>query len=231
MKKYRNILFDLDHTLWDFNRNSEETLDQLYHEYGLAHYEKFQYEEFIEKFREVNNRLWDLYDKNAIDKLKLRKERFRIIFDELDFSNNEVADTIGNEYFRICPEKIHLVPHTTEVLEYLQDRYSMYILTNGFSETQYKKMAFSKLQKYFIRVITSEEAGYKKPDPEIFEYALQVMGAKNEECIMVGDNIKTDIKGAIHAGMDIIFFNPEGISHSEKVTHEINSLLELKELL
>ena len=231
MKKYRYILFDLDHTLWDFKKNSEETLGQLYDDYRLSDSARFSREDFSEKFWEINNRLWNLYDKDAIDKHKLREERFRLIFDELQYNNYDMADKIGDDYLRICPEKINLIPHTTEVLEYLHKRYSMYILTNGFPDTQYKKMSFSRLEKYFNKLITSEEAGHKKPNPEIFEYALRVMNAKNEECIMVGDNIETDIKGAISAGMDIIFFNPEGIRHNEKVTHEISSLLELKELL
>ena len=144
MKKYRYILFDLDHTLWDFNRNSEETLHQLYNDYGLAQFNKFTCEEFVDKFREVNIRLWELYDKDAIDKLKLRTDRFRIIFDELNFRNDEIAHHIGEDYLRICPEKMHLVPHTTEVLDYLHNHYSMYILTNGFSETQNKKMTFRR---------------------------------------------------------------------------------------
>ena len=231
MKKYRYILFDLDHTLWDFNKNSEETLYQLYDVYHLGNTVQFGRELFVEKFREVNNRLWDLYDRDAIDKLKLRTERFRIIFNELNSENNETADKIGDDYLRICPEKIHLIPHTGEVLDYLHKRYRLYVLTNGFSETQFKKMAFSKLEKYFVRMITSEEAGHKKPKPEFFEYAFRVVGAGKEECIMVGDNLETDIKGAIGAGLDIIFYNPQKIPHTEKVTHEITSLLELKDLL
>ena len=217
--------------MWDFNRNSEETLYQLYDAYRLRDYGRFSREEFAGKFREVNKRLWELYDHDAIDKLKLREDRFRMIFDELKFSHHGIADQVGNDYLRICPEKIHLIPHAIEVLDYLHEKYDLYILTNGFSETQYKKVVFSRLGKYFKKLITSEEAGHKKPHPEIFEYALRVMGAGSDECIMVGDNIETDIRGALGAGMDIIFFNPDRIRHTEKVTSEITSLQELKGLL
>jgi YjjG family noncanonical pyrimidine nucleotidase len=231
LKTYKYILFDLDHTLWDFNKNSAETLVQLYDIYRLGDHKKFTRDDFVEKFSEVNLRLWELYDRNEIDKSKLRLDRFRIIFDELNFAGDELAAKIGDDYLRLCPEKVNLIPNAVEVLEYLRKRYSLYILTNGFSETQYRKLAFSRIEKYFHKMITSEEAGHKKPSPGIFQYALTVIGAESRECIMVGDNIETDIRGAIGSGMDIVFFNPEKLSHSEKVTYEINSLLDLKNIL
>ena len=168
MRKYRYILFDLDHTLWDFNRNSEETLYQLYDDYHLVGLEKFSRKDFVEKFQDVNNRLWDMYDKDAIDKLKLRKDRFRLIFDELKFHNYSIADKIGDDYFRVCPEKIHLIPHTTEVLEYLRKHYSLYILTNGFSETQFRQIMIcltwiAPYSTCFVRLVEKKSLLPKKP--------------------------------------------------------------------
>ena len=149
MKTYKYILFDLDHTLWDFNKNSAETLVQLYDIYRLGDYHKFTRDEFVEKFGEANIRLWELYDRNEIGKSKLRLDRFRIIFEELNFSGDDIAANIGDDYLRLCPEKANLIPNAVEVLEYLSERYLLYILTNGFSETQYRKLAFSRIEKYF----------------------------------------------------------------------------------
>ena len=81
------------------------------------------------------------------------------------------------------------------------------------------------------KIITSEDAGHKKPNRGIFDYALEILGAGSRDCIMVGDNIETDIRGAINFNLDIIFFNPGKIPHDEKVTYEITSLMELKQIL
>src|SRR5690606_41921638 len=76
MKPYKHIFFDLDHTLWDFEKNSEETLYTLYHEFGLASFEKFDCDSFYKKYKFVNHLLWDLYNKGKIDQKELREARF-----------------------------------------------------------------------------------------------------------------------------------------------------------
>jgi len=231
MKHYKHILFDLDHTLWDFERNSSETIHQLYKSYQLEKYNLFSEPEFLKKFKEINSRLWNLYDLNEIDKEYLREERFRLVLGELGLKNDKVADKLSRDYLTICPAKEHVIPHAYEVLAYLKDRYQLHIITNGFVDIQDKKLHHSKLRDYFKNIITSEGAGHKKPNRGIFDYALDILGASNKDCIMVGDNIETDIRGAINFNIDIIFFNPDRISHEEKVTYEITSLMELKEIL
>jgi putative hydrolase of the HAD superfamily len=229
--KYRHILFDLDHTLWDFERNSSETLQQLYGHYHLSERGNFSIPDFAQKFRDVNRRLWNLYDLNKIDRDYLRDERFRLVLSELGLKDNDLAAALSRDYLAICPSKEHVIPHAFEVLDYLKERYQLHIITNGFVDVQHLKLTYSKLKKYFTNIITSETAGHKKPDRGIFDYAMELIGTGNRDCIMVGDNIETDIRGAICYQMDIIFFNPDRISHDEKVTHEITSLAELKDIL
>lgn len=231
MKKYNHILFDLDHTLWDFEKNSAETLSQLYDAFHLSKYGKMNREDFISKFREVNAQLWSLYDQNRIGKEYLRDERFKLIFEGFGVKEDETAKRLGRDYLRICPEKEHVMPHAYEVLEYLSGRYRLHIVTNGFRDVQSRKLAFSRLGNYFTRIITSEEAGFKKPDRGFFEYVLSKLEASNSECVMVGDNIETDIRGAFSVDMDIIFFNPGKLPHDEKVNFEITSLLQMKDIL
>ncbi len=231
LKKYNYILFDLDHTLWDFNKNSSETLLQLYDSYGLAENGKFSAEQFIRKFSEVNSVLWTLYDRNEIDKNYLRKERFKIVFRGLNYVNDPLAENLGSDYLSICPVKSNVIPYAHEILEYLHKSYKLVVITNGFPDVQKKKLEASGIEKYFIRMITSEEAGHKKPNRGIFNYGLKTLKAKTSECVMIGDNIETDIKGAKSVNMDIIFFNPEALPHKEEVTCEITSLRELKNIL
>jgi YjjG family noncanonical pyrimidine nucleotidase len=231
LKHYKHILFDLDHTLWDFERNSAETIQQLYKSCRLGESGLFSVNEFLKKFREVNRRLWNLYDLNKINKEYLREERFRLVLGELGIINHQLADQMSTDYLSICPAKEHVIPHAYEVLGYLKERYQLHIITNGFVDVQDKKLHHSKLRHYFKNIITSEGAGHKKPDRGIFDYALGLIGTVGNDCIMVGDNIETDIRGAINYNLDIIFFNPDGMPHEEKVTHEISSLMELKEIL
>ena len=124
-----------------------------------------------------------------------------------------------------------MIPDTFEVLDYLKGRYQMHIITNGFDDIQDTKLNSSNLRGYFDKVFTSEAVGFKKPSKEMFEKAVNLIGTTKKSCVMIGDNIETDIKGAINASLDVIFFNPENINHELTVTHEISSLVELKTIL
>jgi putative hydrolase of the HAD superfamily len=231
LKLYQHVLFDLDHTLWDFDRNSSETLRDLFREHELGTRNLFSETDFLRKFKEINSRLWNLYDLNKIDKEYLRDERFRLVLGELGLSDNILAGNLSKEYLALCPTKEHVIPHAFEVLDYLKQRYKLHIITNGFMDVQDKKLHHSRLHKYFTNIFTSEDAGHKKPNPGIFDYVMRILGTESHYCVMVGDNIETDIRGAINYNLDIIFFNPSKIPHEEEVTHEISSLMELKGIL
>ena len=232
MKKYKHILFDLDHTLWDFDKNSTETLHELYDKYEFKNYEKFTHDMFVDKFMEVNTYLWHLYDSNKIDRIYLRKERFKLVLTALGVEEQHVPPEIGEVYLSICPTKPHVVTYAYEILEYLKDKgYGMHVVTNGFQDVQDIKLISSNLKDYFDHIITSETAGHKKPNPDFFEYTLNLIGSPREECIMVGDNPDTDIKGALNFDLDVIFFNPRLRPHDFKVTYEITALEEIKNIL
>lgn len=138
---------------------------------------------------------------------------------------------IAEEYLRLCPTKPHVFPYCNDVLRYLQENYMLHILTNGFADVQAIKLKSAGLTEFFVEVITPDATGHKKPSREIFEYMLEKVKARDEDCIMIGDNLETDIKGARNAGIDSVFFNPLGIKHKEKITYEITCLSELKEFL
>lgn len=231
MRRYRHILFDLDHTLWDFDKNSRETLVDLFQTFSLSNLGNFTCNQFCDTFRTVNNQLWDLYNQGKYDQGKLRSERFKLILTQLGVDEAKVPLDIADEYLRLSPTKPHILPYTLDVLKYLQDHYILHILTNGFSDIQAIKLKSAGLTDFFVEVVTSDTIGYKKPNREIFEYLLKKIGAQSEECVMIGDNLETDVKGARNAGIDCIFFNPLGIKHQEETTYEITCLSELKNIL
>lgn len=229
--RYNHIFFDLDHTLWDFDTNSYLTLKELYVKHGLEARGVRSFEGFVERYRQINNEMWGQYSKGTITKESLRSERFYRALFEHGVDDQELSITIGNEYITLGPVKTALFPFTVEALTYLHAKYGLYILTNGFEEVQHLKLDSSKIRHYFKEIVTSERAGYKKPDKRIFEYALDLAKADENEVLMIGDTLDVDIAGARDAGIDQVYFNPSGLKHSEKVTYEINCLSELMNLL
>jgi len=230
-KTYTCVFFDLDHTLWDYETNSKETLHDLYHKRDLESVGVWSFERFFETFRAVNNELWDLYDAGLIDSQVIRRERFIRIFAAFSINDALLSEEISNTYLSTCPTKGNLMPHAREVLDYLKDKYTLTIITNGFEEIQSTKMSSSRITPYFHHVITSQRAGARKPARTIFDYALQLNAAACHQAIMIGDNVVADIGGAQAASIDSVFFNPENRAHNHGATHEIASLNELLRIL
>ncbi|RAU82130.1 YjjG family noncanonical pyrimidine nucleotidase [Pontibacter arcticus] len=233
MKQYTHIIFDLDHTLWDFEKNSEETIHTLYEQFELAQYGKFDSDSFYKKYKFVNNRLWDEYNKGKISQKELRNARFLKTLTGLGLGTHQIPAGISEAYIELCPTKTAVFPFTFEVLDYLQPKYGLHIITNGFKEVQHIKMTTSKLNPYFKEIVTSECCGYKKPDKRIFEHTLDLIGVTPDQCLMIGDNLDCDINGAREAGIDQVYFNPEKTATKlrPKPTHHIHCLSELKSIL
>ncbi len=226
--KYRNIYFDLDNTLWDFEKNSEETLSELFASYFPDRANELQ--DFLDIYYPINDKMWELYRKGEISKQELRDKRFAYAFQKMNINIDDIK--FEREYILKCPQKTNLFPHTIEVLEYLKRKgYHLYLLTNGFKEIQINKIKYSNLDKYFEKMITSEEAGYKKPHRKMFEYALKSVSAKKAESIMIGDDLEADIEGCIQFKMDSIYFNRKNIQHDKSATYEINCLSQIKDIL
>ncbi|MBN2668108.1 MAG: YjjG family noncanonical pyrimidine nucleotidase [Bacteroidales bacterium] len=230
MQKYKHLFFDLDRTLWDFEKNSIEAFRIIFHKRSLS---KFfpDFDQFITTYKMHNEKLWDLYKLGQIKKEELRDRRFLLTLN--DFGNNDeaLAHEIGDDYIELSPLQTILFPGTIETLEYLRPKYQMYIITNGFVEVQYKKLKNCGLDMYFDRVITSEAAKASKPKPEIFHFALSSANAKKIESLMIGDDLENDILGAKRYGFDQVFFNPDKKSHQENVTFEIESINDLQNIL
>jgi YjjG family noncanonical pyrimidine nucleotidase len=229
--KYRCILFDLDHTLWDYDTNSSETLQELYENHQLLQRGIPTFTSFHETFIEINTRLWEQYDLGIIGRDAIRFERFHGILSKLGVEDKDLSLLLSDEYVAHSPKKSRLMPNAIKVLDYLKDRYPMTIVTNGFEEIQYTKLNASGLTPYFNNVVTSARAGHKKPAKEIFEFALKEGGFQPHEAVMIGDNLVTDIGGAHNASVDTVFFNPAKIGHKEKPHYEIHDLKQLMDIL
>lgn len=225
--KYTCILFDLDHTLWDYETNSRETLAELYESHSLQQRGVPDFETFNSRFKEINTQLWDLYDRNQIDRNVIRTERFKKILEPFGAHEPKFSEKLSDEYLDLCPQKGHAMPNAASTLDYLSKQYKLVIVTNGFEEIQHIKLASAKLDHFFEHIVTSQKAGCKKPDAGIFTYALSRYTTLPHEAVMVGDNLIADMQGARKVNIDNVFFNPEGIVHTSEVKHEIKDLKEL----
>lgn len=230
-KTYKHIFFDLDHTLWDFERNAEETKREMFEVLHLKDRGVESYELFREKYIIINQALWALYREDKIEKEVLNFRRFYDTLCLFGIDDPELGKAMATAFIIGITTKTYLFPYTRELLDYLYPKYPLYIITNGFEEVQYGKLDNSDLRKYFTQIITSEEARSKKPDAEIFRFALEKAGAEASESLMIGDDLDVDIGGARAVGIDQIFVNHERIVHNEKVTMEVFSLQEITKLL
>ena len=230
-KTYKHIFFDLDHTLWDFERNAEETKREMFETFKLKERGIPDYETFREMYIGINRALWAMYRDNIIEKDELNFRRFYDTICLLGINDRGLGEDMASGFIEGISSKTYLFPHAKELLEYLYPKYPLHIITNGFEEVQFAKLKNSGMDRFFTSVITSEEAESKKPDPEIFLYALRKTSASAEESIMVGDDLDVDIAGARQMGIDQLYVNHERKIHSELVTLEVFSLEEIVGLL
>lgn len=230
-RKYRHLFFDLDMTLWDFESNAREAYEDIYRTFRLNDRGIASLTDFVSKYFVHNDRLWEQYRNGEIEKELLRSKRFELTLLDYGIDDPALAQAIGHEYVTISPTKTRLFPNAHATLGYLQQRYTLSIITNGFEEVQFHKLKNSRLDGYFSHVITSEQAGCKKPDPEIFNYALRQAGAEASQSVMIGDDLEVDVLGAMQAGMDAVYFNPKNNAHNSNIRLEINNLNELITLL
>ena len=230
-KTYKHIFFDLDHTLWDFERNAEETKREIFEKFNLFERGIKSYEAFRGTYLGINRELWAMYREDIIDKHELNFRRFYDTLFLLGVDDRRLGEDMASFFIEGVSSKTYLFPCAKEILEYLYPKYQLHIITNGFEEVQFRKLKNSDLERYFTCIITSEEAEAMKPSPEIFNFALNEIGASITESIMVGDDLEIDIGGARAVGMDQLFVNHEKKQHQVTVTIEVFSLDEIKNFI
>ncbi len=231
INKYKHIFFDLDHTIWDFDRNAEETLHELYHQYELKALGLHSPNVFIETYTKNNHQLWSDYHLGRITKEHLRQTRFSKTFTDLGLSPDAIPHNFEDEYVRICPTKTNLFPQAHETLRYLGTKYQLHLISNGFKESTELKIATTGIARYFQTIVISEIVGINKPDKAIFEFALNGAGAQKHESLMIGDSLEADVRGALAFGMDAIYFNPAQLEKPSDILKQIHTLDELIALL
>ena len=228
MKNIKHIFFDLDHTLWNFEKNSTLTFKFLLDKYNIT----IDLQKFLKVYMPINFSLWNLYRDDKITKEYLRHNRLKSTFEKLNIKiDSGLIDEISNDYVKHLPDNNFLLPNAIPVLDYLFQKYTLHIITNGFTDVQNTKISNSNLNKYFSCIIDSETVGVKKPHSKIFNYAYNISkAAYKNECLMIGDNYQADVMGALNNGFKAIHLNSNNESYHEN-SIIITDLISLKEIL
>jgi putative hydrolase of the HAD superfamily len=230
MNDKKHLFFDLDRTLWDYESNAKEVLFGIYERF-LTQQQSFQFNEFAETFSRENAYLWAAFSSNKIDKSYLRKFRFYNTLSVLGKPDFDLAAQLEVMYLAETPLKTKLFPGVHETLSVLQQKYTLHILTNGFDGVQEFKLVNSGIRHYFATIVTSDSAGARKPNPEIFEFSINQINATKSEVVIIGDDLEIDVLGGKAAGWDAIYFNPSENRLNNPEVHEIKNLTDLLMLL
>lgn len=224
LNNIEHIFFDLDHTLWDFDRNSALAFREIFRKQCI----EIDLDDFLQVYKPINFKYWELYRNNSVSKEALRYGRLKESFDSLRFEACDTTiNTIAEDYIEYLPNNNHLLEGSIEILDHLSKTYKLHIITNGFEEVQQRKMINSGIFDFFQTITTSEEAGVKKPHPQIFEKALQKSEASPRKSVMIGDNLEADIIGASQFGLHAIYLDPNDLVSQNKFPQ----IKKLKELL
>jgi putative hydrolase of the HAD superfamily len=222
-----DLFFDLDHTLWDFEKNSAMAFETVFRKHQI----ELALADFHLHYSAINTAYWKLYREEKVTQQQLRYGRLKDTFDLLKYViSDDLIHQISIDYIAVLPDNNYLFDGTIAILDYLKPKYNLHIITNGFEEVQNHKLKNSGIQPYFQTITNSENAGAKKPNPIIFDCALQVANANKAQSMMIGDCLEADVQGALSFGMDAIFFNPlqqEAPTSIKQISH----LLELKNYL
>lgn len=224
----KHLFFDLDNTLWDFDKNSKSVLQELFNTNGLTAKLNADFETFHDYYYRKNDELWHLYYFNKIKKEELRYKRFHDSFLNFGYDNLQLSKNIAEEYVKISPYSKHLKDGCVEILEHLNSNYHLHIITNGFAEVQNIKIDTCGLRPYFKEIIISEEHGLTKPHVDIFRLGERLANTTPDKCIMIGDNWVSDIEGAIGAGWKAVYLSQDNAP--EENNKNIKVIKELKEL-
>ena len=240
---YKDLFIDFDDTLYDTYGNAQVALRETFEAFRLKRYFPDP-QVFYDAYWAANIDLWGRYSKGEITRDYLIVERFRrpMMASELfqteagtSLSVRQFSLQLGDTFLDFCASKPGVVDGAHELMDYLKTKgYRMHMASNGFHEVQYKKLAACGLRDYFDTVILSEEAGANKPSKAFFAYALQRSQALPAATLMIGDNLQTDMLGALNAGIDAMLFNRWSVDPASAVpspTFVVNALRDIMTIL
>lgn len=237
-----HLLIDLDRTLWDFDGNADRTYKAMFEQFGLEQLCHVDFNTFHERYRQINDVLWEAYRNGTVTKEQLSLRRFSYTLAAFGCDSNSpdiirLSLRMADYYVIEGTKQTGLMPGTSDLLEWLskhKDRFSLSVITNGFSEAQIPKMRTSGIDRYFSHFFLSEDLGFMKPDRRFFEAVIHQLDVPATQCLVIGDDYRVDIAGAQSVGIPQVWYNPKSVAlpaGMPRPTFEISHLSQLIELL
>ncbi len=227
-KKYELILFDLDGTLFDYDRAEEYALKKSMEYFGID----FNTDFYLEKYRKINKEVWGEFERGETNLDELKLKRFRILFDIFDIKQD--IEVFSKSYLDFIAEASFMIEGAEKIISALYREYKLALVTNGIYSTQYKRLSGSPLKNYFDVFVASERIGIAKPDPDFFSFVFKESEHSDKKtAVIVGDSLSSDIKGGLDFGIDTCWFNPGKIRNEGELspTYEIEKLAQIKDIL
>lgn len=225
---YEVIIFDADETLFDFKKSEREALKNTILEFDIEYDKNYH----LKVYKEINTAIWREFEDGIITQEKLKVERFRRLSNKLNFEFDEVK--FAKSYMKYLPYASFLFDDSIKLMQSLSKDYRLIIITNGLKDVQDNRIRKSIISRYLEDIVISEEVGLAKPNPKIFEHALNnINHAEKDKALIVGDSLTSDIQGGINFGIDTCWFNPNKTVNKTRIkpTYEISNLMELKNIL
>ena len=210
--RYKAVLFDVDDTLLDFQTGNRNAVNQLMDELGYFDPDRY------DQYEAINLKCWQALEAGLLTQNQLKLARFVRFFDRYPVPGD--PRRAAERFVELLGQQSILLPHALETVARVAERLPVAIVTNGNTAIQRSRMALSPLKDHVTEVVISEEVGVSKPRPGIFEIALDRLGVKAGEALMVGDGVNSDIRGANNAFIDACWYNPEGKTLPEGVHAE-----------
>ena len=225
-KRYRYLLFDLDNTLFDFDRAEKTAFCAAFSAYGLV-----LDDGIYDTYHQINDALWKKLERGEIERDRLKSLRFEMLLAELHVPNADLlSEKLSRTYFELLGEQNFLLPGAVDVCRELHETYRLVIITNGSAQVQKGRYFGSPLEPYFEKIFISEWIGAAKPSPAFFDHVMHALGdPPKDECCVIGDSLSSDIAGAENAGIDAIWLDRSGKSDTQghAVTHILRDIREL----
>ncbi|MGD2197637.1 YjjG family noncanonical pyrimidine nucleotidase [Lysinibacillus fusiformis] len=227
MTKYEILLFDVDDTLLDFDLAENAALDRMFKEENIV-----VTSEMIARYKEINESMWRAFERGEVTKNTLHNTRFSMALKEFGIEvDGTYFESLFQKYLR---EAHHYVDGAYEVIAQLANHYHLYVVSNGVTVTQNKRLVDANLAQYFKGIFISEQTGYQKPMPDFFDYVFErIDNFDKEKALIIGDSLTSDIKGGLQSGIDTCWFNIRNVENTSGIEphYEIKKLQDLQDLL
>jgi 2-haloacid dehalogenase len=223
----KNILFDLDDTLLDFQKAEKGALTKT-----LLHLGVDPKPETLSRYSELNAAQWKLLELGRITREQVKLRRYQLLFDELGV---ECSPAEAASYYETQLGIGHwFIDGAPELLTSLSPAYRLYLVSNGTACVQKSRIESAGIAVFFEHIFISQEIGFNKPDIKFFDHCFsKIPDFRRDETIIVGDSLSSDVKGGKNAGIAAVWFNPHKSANDSGVNpdYEIRSLSELPPLL